>query len=76
MWFSIQEQLIRRKMKRFRGGLVFQAQRLVYHSTLGSRLTEKKEKKMYFNICESGQLVTPEAPPALISQNVLTKWFL
>ena len=29
-------------MKRFRGGLVFKAQRLVYHSTLGLRLLKRK----------------------------------
>ena len=32
-------------MKRFRGGLVFQAHRLLYHSTLGSRVIKKKKKK-------------------------------
>ena len=31
-------------MKQFRGGLVSKAHRLLYHSTLGSRVT-KKEKK-------------------------------
>ena len=31
-------------MKRFRGGLVFEAHRLLYHSTLGLRVI-KKEKK-------------------------------
>jgi hypothetical protein len=34
---------IRRNVKRFRGGLVFKAHRLVYHSTLGLRVI-KKEK--------------------------------
>ena len=29
-------------MKRFRGGLVFKAHRLVYHSTLGVRVIKKK----------------------------------
>ena len=29
-------------MKRFRGGLVFKAHRLVYHSTLGLRVIKKK----------------------------------
>ena len=33
--FSTQEQLLRRNVKRFRGGLVFKAHRLVYHSTQG-----------------------------------------
>ena len=31
-------------MKRFRGGLVVEAQRLLYHSTLGSRVIKKKKK--------------------------------
>ena len=41
---KIQEQLLRRIVKRFRGGLVFKAQRILYHSTLGSRVTKKKKK--------------------------------
>ena len=32
-------------MKRFRGWLVFEAHRLVYHSTLGSRVIKKKKKR-------------------------------
>ena len=32
-------------VKRFRGGLVFRAHRLSYHSTLGSREMKKKKKK-------------------------------
>ena len=31
-------------MQRFRGGLVFKAHRLVYHSTLGLRVIKKKKK--------------------------------
>ena len=31
-------------MKRFRGGLVFKARRLLYHSTLGSRVIQKKKQ--------------------------------
>ena len=30
---------------RFRGGLVFKAHRLLYHSTLGSRVIKKKKKR-------------------------------
>jgi len=30
-------------VKRFRGGLVFKAHRLVYHSTLGLRVIQKKK---------------------------------
>ena len=40
--FSNYEQLLRRVVLRFRGGLVFQAQRMLYHSTLGSRVIKKK----------------------------------
>ena len=32
----------------FRGGLVFKAHRLLYHSTLGSRVIKKKKKSSYF----------------------------
>ena len=32
---TIQEQLLYRNVQRFRGGLVFKAHRLVYHSTVG-----------------------------------------
>ena len=31
-------------MKRFRGGLVFEARRLLYQSTLGSRVIKKREE--------------------------------
>ena len=36
------EQPLRRNVKRFRGWLVFKAQRLLNHSTLGSRAIKKK----------------------------------
>ena len=32
-------------MELFRGGLVFKARRLLYHSTLGARVIKKKKKK-------------------------------
>ena len=35
-------QLLHRNEKRFRGGLVFNAHRWLYHSTLGSRVKRKK----------------------------------
>ena len=38
-------ELLRRTVKRFRGGLVFKAHRLLYHSTLGSGVIKKKGKK-------------------------------
>jgi len=37
-------QLLRRNVKRFRGGLVLKAHRLLYHSTLGLRAVKKKKK--------------------------------
>ena len=40
----ISEQLIRRIVKRFRGGLVFKAHSLLYHSTLGLRAMKKKKR--------------------------------
>ena len=40
--FSIEEQLLRRIVKRFRGGLVFKAHIRLHHSTLGSRVIKKK----------------------------------
>jgi len=33
----------RHNVQRFRGGLVFKAHKLVYHSTLGSRVIKKKK---------------------------------
>jgi len=36
-------QLLRRNVKRFRGGLAFKAHRLVYHSTLGWRVIKKNK---------------------------------
>ena len=38
------EQPLRRNVKRFRGGLVFKARRLLYHLTLGLRVLQKKMK--------------------------------
>ena len=43
--FSIEEQLLYINVPRFRGGLVFKAQRLVYYSTLSSRVMQKKKEK-------------------------------
>ena len=34
-------------MQRFRGGLVFKAHRLLYHSTLGLRVIKKKKNGMH-----------------------------
>jgi len=38
--------LRRRNVKRFRGGLVFTAHRLVYHSTLGWRVINNKKTRL------------------------------
>ena len=43
--FSIKEQLLHIIVKRFRGGLVFTARRVLYHSTLGSRVIDTKQKR-------------------------------
>ena len=40
--FAYGEQLLNRNVQRFRGGLVFEAHRLVNHSTLGLRIIKKK----------------------------------
>ena len=37
-------------MKRFRGGLVFKAHRLLYHSTLGLRVMKKKKKRGWMEV--------------------------
>ena len=34
-------------MKRFRGGLVFKAHRLLHHSTLGLRVIKKRRRRRY-----------------------------
>ena len=59
--FSIQQQLLHRNEKRFRGGLVFKAHRWTYHSILGSRVVKKKRRTV--------ALVTthPYVPDASIS---------
>ena len=38
------ERLLNRNVEQFRGGLVFKAHRLVYHSTRSSREVKKKKK--------------------------------
>ena len=45
LWFRPgEEDTPPRIVKRFRGGLVFEAHRLLYHSTLGSRVNKKKRR--------------------------------
>ena len=36
---------VQRVLQRFRGGLVFEAHRRLYHSTLGLRVIQKKKKR-------------------------------
>ena len=43
---SISEQPLRRNLKLFRGGLVFKAHRLLYDSTLGSKVMKKEEEEV------------------------------
>ena len=52
--FSIEEQLLRRIVTRFRRGLVFKAHRLLYHSTLGSSVRKKRKKKGAANRSPAG----------------------
>ena len=43
--FSIQERLLRSIEKQFQGGLACKARRLLYHSTIGTRVITKKERQ-------------------------------
>ena len=45
IWNSTQ-QLLCRTVKRFRGGLVLKAHRLLYHSTLGVRAIQKRRRRV------------------------------
>ena len=61
--FSIQEQLLRRNVKRFRGGLVSKARRPLYHSTLGSRVMMKKKKtRLQRRVGREGGVEGSDAP--------------
>jgi len=42
---KIEAHLLHIHVQRFRGGLVFKAHRLLYHSTLSLRVMKKKKKK-------------------------------
>ena len=55
-----EEQLLSRNVEQFRGGLVFKAHRLLYHSTLGLRVIQKKEKKLdSWHSCASWSRLVP-----------------
>ena len=43
---AVLEQLLRRDVKQFWGGLVFKAHRLVHHSTVGWRVIERRREDM------------------------------
>ena len=49
------EQLLSRNVQRFRGGLVYEAHRLLYHSTLDSRVVKKKKTRRLQHAPFSGQ---------------------
>jgi hypothetical protein len=50
---------------RFRGGLVFKARRLLYHSALGLRIIQKKKKKALRVVAEAngGKAHVPQRDP-------------
>ena len=50
-------------MKRFRGGSVFKAHRLACHSTLGSRVIEKKKKNLFL-IVVMRNIIVPQQNPS------------
>ena len=52
-WCIRFQQLLHINVQRLRGGLVFKAHRLLYHSTLGLRVVKQKKKF---------QIPTPQAP--------------
>ena len=56
-------------VQRFRGGLVFKAHRLLYHSTLGVRVIKKKKKVLLRGgnmLPEPGRLATQPATKGLV----------
>jgi len=48
---GVQEQLLRRNVKRFRGGLVFKVHGHLYHSSLGLRVIKRKQEEQGFRLC-------------------------
>ena len=46
--------LLYRNVQRFRGGLVFKAHRLLYHSTLGLRVMKKKDLEVELEVVDLG----------------------
>jgi len=62
------EQLLRRNVKRFRGGLVFKAHRRVYHSTLRWRVIQKKREERARHI--PLKRYWPHKPPAAAATSI------
>jgi len=52
---------VRGTVQRFRGGLVFKAHRLLYHSTLGLRAIKKKKKRKRRHLRSLLQIASAEA---------------
>ena len=65
-----QRQRIGGTVKRFRGGLVFKAHRLLYHPTLGSRVIKKKKK--YLEILEEEKEHVIAVPARTMPQRIRT----
>ena len=51
-------------MQRFRGGLVFKAHRLLYHSTLGLRVITKRR-----SWCANTSILNPQPSPRIVRSN-------
>ena len=62
-------------MKRFRGGLVFKAHRLLYHSTLGLSVIKKKKKWLKHKPLATGALMGVLAVNSLSPEGLLAQWF-
>ena len=72
-WFSNSEQPVYRNVRRFRGGLVFQAHKLLHHSTPGCREIKKKKWRIQAgfsvalltsNLLKSDQPLTTHRSPS------------
>ena len=68
-------QPLRRNVKRFRGGLVFKAHRLVYHSPLGLRVVKKKKKYLFPARCRANvahiRQPRPDSGPGFKAKKIL-----
>jgi len=50
-------------MERFQGGLFFKAHRVLYHSTLGSRVITEKKEERGMNLYEPSYSEAVSTPP-------------